>query len=159
MEDTVHRHGEGIVGWDSRSQWWEAPEPEVLHVLQDHGEHRQANQKQIPAMAITPSDLFSNHAPKPNVLQSLGTAPPTGNPDTGGCGGGAFEIQTVTITQAGLEFTLLLPGAPGIRGLRLHTQREQWAGRCAIAGIHTVKQRVMCSFFLTLALSQAQRLP
>lgn len=74
-------------------------------------------------------------------------------------GGGAFEIQTVTITQAGLEFTLLLPGTPGIRGLRLHTQREQWAGRCAIAGIHTVKQRVMCSFFLTLALSQAQRLP
>lgn len=73
--------------------------------------------------------------------------------------GGTFEIQTVTITQAGLEFTLLLPGAPGIRGLRLHTQQEQWAGSCAIAGIHTVKQRVMCSFFLTLALSQAQRLP
>lgn len=105
---------EGIVGWDSQSRWWE-PKPKTLHILQDQDAHRQANWKQNPAPA-SPPVVSSPATSSRNVLQPLRTASPTRDPVSRHrrmwrtCG-----IQTLTVTQADLEFTTLLPGFLGLQ--------------------------------------------
>lgn len=109
----------GYGGRDSQSQWWES------HLA---GSGRAERTKQ----EAEPSNKRHPHPPpRVNSVLQLGFPTPmshslwdqhhylgTMNSDAGDWGR-TFEIQIMTVAQAGLEGTILLPGAPGITGRHL----------------------------------------